>query len=86
MCLAIPVCIRSIDGDSAVGEVGGVEREISIVMTPGVKTGDYVVVHAGFAIQVIDQQKARENLELFRAMARATDRARERASRQGRRR
>lgn len=55
----------------AVGEVGGVERDISIVLTPDVKPGDYVIVHAGFAIQTIDQSEARENLDILRQLAAA---------------
>ncbi|HDQ99565.1 MAG TPA: HypC/HybG/HupF family hydrogenase formation chaperone [candidate division WOR-3 bacterium] len=81
MCLAIPVRITRLDGDTAVGEVGGVEREVSVMMTPGVKTGDYVIVHAGFAIQVVDRKEAEENLKVFAEMARRTDGARRRAGR-----
>ncbi|MEO0054019.1 MAG: HypC/HybG/HupF family hydrogenase formation chaperone, partial [candidate division WOR-3 bacterium] len=46
MCLAIPVRIVRIEGETAIGEVGGVEREVSLVMTPEAKVGDYVIVHA----------------------------------------
>ena len=66
MCLAIPLKLVSVDGTDAVGEVGGIQREVSIMMTPDVKVGDYVIVHAGFAIQVLDQKEAEENLELLR--------------------
>ena len=69
---SIPVRILSIDGDKAVGEVGGVERDVSVMMTPGARVGDYVIVHAGFAIQVLDQQEARENLKYLRELARST--------------
>jgi len=78
MCLALPVRLLSVEGENAVGEVGGVERDVSVLMTPGVKPGDYVIVHAGFAIQVLDQAEARENLRILREMARATDETRER--------
>ena len=81
MCLAIPVRITELNGDMAVGEVGGVERDVSVMMTTGVKVGDYVIVHAGFAIQVVDQQEAQENLKILREMAEATDTARQRARR-----
>jgi hydrogenase expression/formation protein HypC len=81
MCLAIPVRILELRGDTAVGEVGGVERDVSVMMTPGVKVGDYVIVHAGFAIQVVDQQEAKENLRILREMAEVTETARERARR-----
>ena len=81
MCLAIPVRIAELKGDMAVGEVGGIEREISVMMTPGVKVGDYAVVHAGFALQVVDQQEAEENLRILTEMAQATDKARTKARR-----
>ncbi|MFO7676588.1 MAG: HypC/HybG/HupF family hydrogenase formation chaperone [bacterium] len=84
MCLAIPVRVVSVDGDTATGEVGGVERDVSVLMTPGVKPGDYVIVHAGFAIQVVDAREARENLRIFAEMARAVDGAKAR-TRRGRR-
>jgi hydrogenase expression/formation protein HypC len=66
MCLAIPLRLVSVNGTDAVGEVGGIQREVSIMMTPDVKVGDYVIVHAGFAIQVLDQKEAEENLEILR--------------------
>ena len=66
MCLAVPLQLVSINGTDAVGEVGGIQRKVSIMMTPDVKVGDYVIVHAGFAIQVLDQKEAEENLELLR--------------------
>ena len=66
MCLAVPLRLVSVDGTDAVGEVGGIQREVSIMMTPDVKVGDYVIVHAGFAIQVLDQKEAEENLEILR--------------------
>ena len=66
MCLAVPLRLVSVSGTDAIGEVGGIQREVSIMMTPDVKVGDYVIVHAGFAIQVLDQKEAEENLELLR--------------------
>lgn len=73
MCLAIPLKIVSMTGTDAVGEVDGVERDISVMMTPGVKVGDYVIVHAGFAIQTLDRKEAEENLEMLREMTFAAD-------------
>lgn len=74
MCLAIPLRVVARDGDNAIGEVDGVQREISVLMTPDVRVGDYVIVHAGYAIQVLDQQEAEENLAMLRQMAAAVDR------------
>jgi len=73
MCLAVPLRLVSVNGTDAVGEVGGIQREVSIMMTPDVKVGDYVIVHAGFAIQILDQKEAEENLELLRQIGEAVE-------------
>ncbi len=65
MCVAIPARVKSIRGERAEVEIGGVSREISVQLTPGVDIDDYVLVHAGFAIHVIDEQEARETIKLF---------------------
>jgi len=77
MCLAVPLKLVSVNGADAVGEVGGIQREVSIMMTPDVKVGDYVIVHAGFAIQVLDQKEAEENLELLRQIGEAAEQMQE---------
>jgi hydrogenase expression/formation protein HypC len=77
MCLAVPLRLISVNGTDAVGEVGGIQREVSVMMTPDVKVGDYVIVHAGFAIQVLDQQEAEENLELLRQIGEAAEQKQE---------
>jgi hydrogenase expression/formation protein HypC len=77
MCLAVPLRLVSVNGTDAVGEVGGIQREVSIMMTPDVKVGDYVIVHAGFAIQVLDQKEAEENLELLRQIGDTAEQMRE---------
>ena len=68
MCLGIPSKIVSINGDMAVVSVGGTEYEASIQLLDEVKTGDYVLVHTGFAIQIISEEKAVETLKLFKEM------------------
>jgi hydrogenase expression/formation protein HypC len=65
MCVAIPVKIKSINGSMADVEIGGVVREVSLRLTPEAQKDDYVLVHAGFAIHVIDEEEARETLKLF---------------------
>lgn len=60
MCLAIPCRILSIKGSTAEIDVGGNTKEISIALTPEAVVGDYVLIHAGFAIQVIDEKAAEE--------------------------
>jgi len=69
MCLAIPTLIKSIDGSSAEVEIGGVSRTISVALTPEAQVGDYVIVHTGFAISVLDEQEAQETLKLFDELA-----------------
>jgi hydrogenase expression/formation protein HypC len=65
MCVAIPAKVKSIEGSLAEVEVGGISRTISIGLTPEVRKDDYVLVHAGFAIHKIDEEEARQTLELF---------------------
>jgi len=84
MCLAIPLRLVSVNGTDAVGEVGGIQREVSIMMTPDAKVGDYVIVHAGFAIQVLDQKEAEENLELLRQIGEAAEQKQEEVRRRRR--
>ena len=72
MCLAIPALIKSIDGYEAEVELGGVSRRASIMLTPEAKVGDYVLLHAGYAINVVDQSEAEETLSILREMAQLT--------------
>ena len=65
MCLAIPMKIKSINGDFAEVETGKLVRTINIQMLPKVKTGDYVIVHAGFALEKVNPQKAEETLRFI---------------------
>ena len=69
MCLAIPALVKSIEGSEAEAEIGGISRRISILLTPEVKVGDYVLLHTGYAINVIDEEEAMETLRLFEEMA-----------------
>ena len=67
MCLAVPMQIVSIDGESMVAEIDGVKREASLMMlNEKVAVGDYVLIHAGFAISRLDAEEAEETLELMR--------------------
>ncbi len=69
MCLAIPAMVRSIEEQQAEVEVGGVSRKVSIWLTPEVKVGDYVLLHTGYAINIIDEAEAKETLRLLEEMA-----------------
>jgi hydrogenase expression/formation protein HypC len=69
MCLAIPARVKSIEGVEAEVEIGGVSRKASIMLTPEAKVGDYVLLHTGYAINVIDEEEAEETLKLFEEIA-----------------
>jgi len=71
MCLAIPALVRTIEGLEADVEIGGVSRRASIMLTPEVRVGDYVLLHTGHAISVIDEEEAEETLELLREIIEA---------------
>ncbi len=65
MCLAIPGKVLSVDGLSGIVELGGVKRKTSFQLVPEVKVGDYVLIHAGIGIQIVDEQEALATLDLF---------------------
>jgi len=69
MCLAIPALIKSIEGNEADVEIGGISRRISLWLTPEAKVGDYALLHTGYAISIIDQEEAAETLNIFEQMA-----------------
>lgn len=74
MCLAIPASVVEIKEDNlATVDIMGVKRDISLDLTPQAQVGDYVLVHAGFAIEVVDQQFAEDTLELIRQMPQLAD-------------
>lgn len=68
VCLAVPALIKAIDGTSAQVELGGVERAVSLIFTPDAREGDYVLVHTGFAISVVDEEEAQATLRLFQEL------------------
>ncbi len=57
------------DGEQALVELGGVRKSVSVALTPGVAVGDYVIVHVGHAIGVVDPEEAERTLALFAEMA-----------------
>lgn len=69
MCLAIPSKIVKIDNHMAVIDVDGVRRECSLLLVEDAREGDYVIVHAGFAISKIDEAAAQETLALLKEAA-----------------
>ncbi len=73
MCLAIPALIKSIDGSEAEVEIGGISRRASLMLTPEAKVGDYVLLHTGYAINIVDQEEAEATLSLLEEMAQVAD-------------
>ena len=74
MCLAVPMKITELlDGEMAHVTAMGAERDVALDLTPQAGVGDYVLVHAGFAIEVVDEQYAAETLELIQTMAELVD-------------
>ena len=69
MCLAIPALIKSIEDREAEAEIGGISRRISLWLTPEAKVGDYVLVHTGYAINILDQEEAEETLRWLEEIA-----------------
>jgi hydrogenase expression/formation protein HypC len=69
MCLAIPAQIKATNGLEAEVDVGGVGRTIGLWLTPEAQVGDYVYIHAGYAISIVDEAEALENLRLLRELA-----------------
>lgn len=66
MCLAIPSKIVDINSNIATIDVEGVRRQASLMLVEDARVGDYVIVHAGFAIQKLDEESALESLKLLR--------------------
>ncbi len=69
MCVAVPSLITAIDGADAEVDIGGISRKASLMLTPDAKIGDYVLIHAGYAISIVDREEAEATLELFRELA-----------------
>ena len=73
MCLAVPARVISIDDQLASVEVQGVRRAASLMLLPEAAVGDYVLVHAGFAMQIVDEEEVRA-MEALRAEMRGAPR------------
>ena len=70
MCLAIPVRVeRLLDNELAVVEMDGLRKEISLALVDGVREGDYVIVHVGYALSRLDPEEAERTLALFAELA-----------------
>ncbi len=71
MCLGIPMKVIEINGNDAVAEAGGVRRNIRLDLIEGVKKGDYVLIHTGYAIEKLEEEDALETLKLLDEVYRA---------------
>jgi hydrogenase expression/formation protein HypC len=73
VCLAIPALVVSIDREIATIQVGGLKQQCSLTLVPEARVGDYVIVHAGYAISMLDQEEAQITLDLFRQLGEIPD-------------
>lgn len=73
MCLAVPARVVEIHGDTAMVDMEGVRREVSVLLVPDIKMGEYAIVHAGFAIGKLDEHEALESLKLIRQVLKSED-------------
>jgi len=69
MCLGIPGRVVEIKGENAKVDVGGAERKVSLSLLEDASVGDYVIVHAGFAIQKVNEKEALQAIKLFDGFA-----------------
>ena len=69
MCIAVPLEVVEIRGDIALARFGNSTREVHLDLLEGVSAGDYVLVHAGFAIEKLNKEEAKKTLSLFREIA-----------------
>ena len=68
MCLAVPMLLVTREEEMGTVEVNGVQREVSLALEPAAVPGDYVLIHAGYAIGKVDPEEAKITLELLREM------------------
>lgn len=68
MCLGIPMKIESLKGDDAMVSAGGLRRKANVSLLKGACVGEYVLVHAGFAIEKVKAREARDTLKIIRGI------------------
>lgn len=70
MCVAVPAEVVEIhEHEIALVDIGGARKKVSLMLLDGAKVGDYVLVHAGFAIEIVDEEEARKTMELLEQLA-----------------
>jgi hydrogenase expression/formation protein HypC len=72
MCLGVPAKVTSVAGTTATVEVGGARRDISVMLLEEVREGDWVILHAGFAISILSPEEAETTLRYLREISDAT--------------
>ena len=65
MCIAVPMKLIKIEGTKGIAELGNLQREIGLLLLENAKIGDYVIVHAGYAIQILDEEEALKTISLL---------------------
>ena len=68
MCLAVPAQLVKINETIGTIEMSGVQRDCGLMLVPEAKVGDWVLVHAGFAVQIVDEEEAQATMEAFREL------------------
>ena len=68
MCLAIPMKIVKIDGDEGMVEAGALKRKANLSLLKSARVGDYVLLHAGFAIEKVKPEEARKTIEILKGL------------------
>lgn len=74
MCLAVPAKVVAVEGNRGTVDLAGVRREADFSLLPGTKVGDWVIIHAGFAIERYSEEEAMETLNMLREMLDAAER------------
>jgi hydrogenase expression/formation protein HypC len=72
MCLAVPMRLLERADQTGVVEISGARRQVMLTLTPEAQVGDYLIIHAGYALGVLDEEEAERNLELLRELGEPT--------------
>ena len=73
MCIGVPLKLLERDEYSGIGEIEGVQRRVSLALVPEARVGDYILIHAGSGMKVIDEQAAAQTLAVLRKIQDETD-------------
>lgn len=65
MCLAVPMRVKRVENGYGIAEYKGVEKKVSILLVEDIKEGDYILIHAGFAIAKVEKEDAEDTISLI---------------------